>query len=63
MGRVLAAPAAGQGYSKSLLHIPVMEPRTPYARTPYARRKKKLTQIRRNRKYLLVTKTKSTEEL
>lgn len=29
MGRALAAPAAGQGYSRSLLHIPVMGPWDP----------------------------------
>ena len=39
VGRAWAAPAAGRGYSKSLLHTPVVEPRTPPAR----RRKKKLS--------------------
>lgn len=29
MVRALAAPAAGRGYSKSLLHIPVMGPGHP----------------------------------
>lgn len=29
MGRALAAPAAGQGYSRSLLHTPAMGPGTP----------------------------------
>ena len=29
MGRALAAPAAGRGCSKSLLHIPVMGPGYP----------------------------------
>lgn len=29
MGRALAALAAGQGYSKSLLHIPAMGPGYP----------------------------------
>ena len=29
MGRALAAPAAGRGYSRSPLHIPAMGPGTP----------------------------------
>lgn len=32
MGRALAAPAAGRGYSRSLLHIPAMGPGSPISK-------------------------------